>query len=559
MEEKLKSALAEVVFAINGSKPTIELDYPDEQFGDFTSNIALKLAKLEQANPLIVAKSIADSLKQKLSKEVKKVEVAGPGFINVTLSDEQLLKEMEKEQDRPLSDQVAVVEFSDPNPFKILHAGHLYTSIVGDAIANLLSSSGAKVFRVNYGGDVGLHVAKSMWAMLQKLGGVKPEKLEEISKSERVSWMSQAYVEGNTAYDQDKQFKQEIEELNKQIYQIQDSDDHKSSLAKIYWITRGWSYDEFDRFYSMLNIFFDKYYPESETAPVGLKIVEKQLERGVFEKSDGAVVFRGDKFGLHTRVFINSKGLPTYETKDIGLMELKKQDFNYDRSIIITGSEQEQYMSVVVKAVEQFAPELVKNTKHLTHGMVRMEGGKKMSSRLGNILKAEDILHAADEAIAAEDLKSDSKTLLAAVKYAFLKNRLGPDVIYNPKESVNVLGNSGPYLQYAHARARSILAKTGEPKQHKEQTLNAEERHLALKLSRFSSIVSQAAATLSPHLLCTYLYDLSQVFNQFYESNRVVGSDREGLRAYLTSVYADRLQNGLNLLGIDAPKSVSKK
>ncbi len=553
MEETLKSAIAELVFAKYGLKTDVELDYPDERFGDFSTNIALKLAQQNQLNPLELAADLAKAINDRLLGEVKTAGVAGPGFVNITLTDAQLIKMMQEQPKQPLINQVAVVEFSDPNPFKILHVGHLYTSFIGDSIANLLSLAGAKVYRVNYGGDVGLHVAKSMWAILKELGGSNPERLNEVPQPKRMEWMSDAYINGNTAYENDPDSKREITELNKRIYKIQSDADHESPLARIYWITRQWSYDEFDRFYGELNIYFDKYYPESEAAPIGLKIVNEQLEKGVFEKSSGAVIFNGERFGLHTRVFINSQGLPTYEAKEIGLAILKKTDFNYDRSVIITGNDIEQYMAVVSKALEQFAPELVSNTTHLTHGLVRMEGGRKMSSRIGNYLKAEDLLSATEQALIAEKLTPNRSTVLAAVKYSFLKQRLGPDVVYNPSESVSLLGNSGLYLQYAHARARSILAKISTPKKAVADNFTPSERRLALKLSRFNPVVTAASASLSPHLLCTYIYDLSQVFSQFYESNRVIGDQRQAIRANLISVYADRLEQSLKLLGIDAP------
>ncbi|MGH7234111.1 MAG: arginine--tRNA ligase, partial [Candidatus Saccharimonadales bacterium] len=504
--------------------------------------------------PQELAQLIAESLKSRLKSELSEVTIAGPGFINIKLSDSAVLSEIKRKPDQPLVDQSVVVEFSDPNPFKILHAGHLYTSIVGDAIANLLANGGAKVHRVNYGGDVGLHVAKSLFAMLAYLGGENPGKLDEIDPSKRSEWMSEMYVAGNKTYEEDESKKGEITELNRRIYEIHSSNDHDSALAQVYWTTRGWSYDQFDNFYSNLNIHFEKFYPESEVAPIGLNIVSEQLEKGVFKLSDGAVIFDGEQYGLHTRVFINSQGLPTYECKEIGLAELKRRDYNFDRSIIITGSEQQQYMAVVLKALEQFAPDLSNKTLHLTHGMVRLAGGKKMSSRSGNILTADEVLSVAKEAASKVSSDNNEQVVLAAVKYSFLKQRIGGDVVYEPEESVNVLGNSGPYLQYAHARARSILAKAKNTNPKSDSDLETGERQLALKLSRYASQINTALSELSPHLLCNYLYDLAQEFNRFYEANRVLGDEREAIRLYLTKVYAERLKEGLNLLGIVAPE-----
>ncbi len=255
---------------------------------------------------------------------------------------------------------------------------------------------------------------------------------------------------------------------------------------------------------------------------------------------------------MHTRVFINSHGLPTYEGKEIGLAELKQRDYNFDRSIIITGSEQQQYMAVVLKALEQFAPQLVSKTTHLTHGIVRLSGGRKMSSRSGNILTADEVLQVANEAAASLGGDYDERVVLGAVKYAFLKQRIGGDIIYEPEESVNILGNSGPYLQYAYARARSILAKASSPSDDISE-LESGERQLVLKLSRFAAQINKATVELSPHLVCNYLYDLAQTFNRFYELNRVLGDQREATRLQLAQTYAQRLEQGLNLLGIEAP------
>ncbi len=555
MEDLVRSALADIAASIANKVISIELDYPDQRFGDFATNVAIKLASEVNAKPQLLAQTIATALKNKLKNELSEVTIAGPGFINIRLTDSAVLGEMKQEAAKPLSGQSAVVEFSDPNPFKILHAGHLYTSIVGNTIANLLENGGATVHRVNYGGDVGLHVAKSIWAMLNFLGGEEPSKLEQIDPDKRSEWMSEMYVHGNTAYEDDESAKAPIVELNKRVYAIQESKDHESALAQIYWTTRDWSYAEFDRFYARLQIHFDKFYPESEVAQVGLNMVREQLAKGVFKLSDGAVVFEGEPYGLHTRVFINSHGLPTYEGKDIGLAELKMRDFKFSRSIIITANEQQQYMAVVLKALEQFAPELAEHTTHLTHGMVRLSGGKKMSSRRGNILRAGDVLDEAASAAAKISANNDDRVVLAAVKYAFLKQRIGGDVIYEPEESVNILGNSGPYLQYAYARASSIIAKVNESTNAVETPdWQPGERTLALKLSRFAATLNIATAELSPHLLCTYLYELTQEFNRFYESNRVVGDEREAIRLYLTKLYAKRLKQGLILLGIEAPE-----
>lgn len=556
MEDLLKQVITQVIKPYAVDKVEVELSYPEIGYGDFATNIALKLAKPNSLSPIEMANRLVGDIKKQLPDVFSKIEVAPPGFINFQLADKILYEQLKNRPNTSLQGKIVVVEFSDPNPFKILHAGHLYTSIIGDAIANLLEQAGARVHRVNYGGDVGLHVGKSLWAMLDNLGGELPDKLETINPADREQWMSQAYVLGNKAYEENKLAKEQIIALNKRVYQIHQTNDHKSPLAKIYWTTRQWSYDSFDSFYKQLNITFERYYPESQAFPIGLELVREQLKKGVFQLSDGAVVFHGEKFGLHTRVFITAQGLPTYEAKELGVAELKRADYNYDLSIILTGNEQQQYMDVVLKAEEQFAPKLALSTTHLTHGMVKLSGGLKMSSRLGNIISAAEVLEATKQATLALSGKTDKRVVLAAVKYAMLKQRLGGDIIYEPEESVSILGNSGPYLQYAQARARSILAKAHSVSAVTRLEFNQDERDLVLRLSRYPAVVNQACLELSPHLVCTYLYELAQTFNHFYEANRVIGDEREALRLELVKVYADRLKNGLQLLGIESPEKL---
>lgn len=549
MKQELAQAVASAVQKLFGVETRVVLSRPDEQFGDFSTNVALQLSKQLNKNPREIAEALAAELGN--GELIAKAEVAGPGFLNLTVSDMSLWKSLNVPAAKPLEGQVIVAEYSDPNPFKVLHAGHLYTSVVGDAIANLLEHSGGEVHRVNFGGDVGMHVGKTLWAIVKKLGGEHPEKLAEIPLGEHAAWMAEAYVVGNNKYDEDETARAEMVELNKKVYAFHADKDHTSPLAQIYWTCRKWSYEYFDAFYARIGSKFEKYYPESETASLGLETVKAHIP-DVFQESDGAIVFKGDDHGLHTRVFISSEGLPTYEAKDVGLIMKKKQDYDFDRSVIITGNEQQQYMQVVLKAIEQFAPELARATSHLTHGIVKLAGGVKMSSRKGNILRAVDILDAAAEANKQATGKDDEQVTLGAVKYAFLKQRTGGDIIYDPAESVALEGNSGPYLQYAHARARSILSKVSAGE--KEVTdLQSGERSLVRKLSEYTEVIDQATNDLMPHLVCTYLYELSQTFNRFYEKNRVVGDERESVRAALVAQYADTLNEGLDLLGIHAP------
>ncbi len=566
--EKLRQKVAQACRELFGVDVEPELSRPDEQFGDFATNVALKLAgKVENppaGGPRELAKQIAKKL-QSDGRNIAKTEVAGPGFINITLTDEYLFELLDTKIKESQKGKEIIVEFSDPNPFKELHVGHLYDSVVGDSIANLLATAGAAVHRVNFGGDVGLHVAKSMWSIVKELGGLHPEKLlrqlADGNLKDRASWLSARYVEGSKAYENDEEAQKRIIELNQKIYKIHEDNDHESPFAQIYWTCRQWSYDYFNDFYGRMGIEFEKYYPESITAPIGLKAVKEQQKKGIFEKSDGAVVFKGETHTLHTRVFINSKGLPTYETKDIGLALCKWKDYKFDKNIILTGDEIIEYMKVVLAALGSFEPEIAKRTTHLTHGMVRMRGGAKMSSRKGDVVRAVDVLDTVKEAAQKAGLSAGEETITAAVKYDFLKQRYVGDIMFDPDESVSLHGNSGPYLQYAHARARSILAKAKPSKSNTHLhfqggTLEMGERRLVRKIGEFAEVVDNAVAELMPHYICTYLYELAQEFNRFYEKNRVIGDERQDLRLGLVAKYADVLKNGLSILGISAPEKM---
>lgn len=555
MEQRIATIIRDLYNIDTG----VVLTRPDAQFGDYATNVALQLAGKLGKNPREVAEAIAEKLRE--SEELSEVTIAGPGFINVRVSNDVLLNELSavvesKEQyGRPdtYNNKVVVTEYSDPNPFKVLHAGHLYTSIVGDAMSNLIEWAGGTVHRVNFGGDVGLHVAKTMWAIVQELGGVQPDNLAKIPEESRSEWMAARYVEGTAAYEDDEIAKAEITKLNKQVYGFHNDNDHDSKMAQIYWTCREWSYDYFNAFYDRIGTKFEKYYPESETAPVGLATVLEQKDRGVYQESEGAIVFVGEPYGLHTRVFVNREGLPTYEAKDVGLSIKKWDDYHFDESVIITGNDITEYMKVVLKSIEQFKPELAERTTHLTHGNVKLAGGVKMSSRKGNFLKAVDVIEiAADENEKAQGNRDDAP-VLGAIKYAFLKNRVGPDVIFEPRESVGLQGNSGPYLQYSYARAHSIVS-SAEPTALDPVELDAAERALMVKLTEFKDVIATATQELAPHTLCTYLYELAQEFNRFYEKSRVIDDPRQTIRLHLVAAYGHILKSGLNVLGIQTPE-----
>ena len=539
---------------------------PENIDADYSSNVALKLAKDLRKAPMEIANEIAYKISAKVS---------APGFLNFTLPNEYLAAQIknlstnfrENISSDEYSGKTVICEFSDPNPFKVLHVGHLYTSIIGDSISRLFEYSGAKVIRANFGGDVGLHVAKTLYILEQK--SPADFTIEDIAK---------CYVEGTAAYEDNEDAHARITELNKKIYQINSENFHDSKLAELYWKGRELSYDYFKDFYAQIGVHFDKFYPESTVADLGLEKVKTELKKGVYEISDGAVIFNGEKFGLHTRVFINKEGVPTYETKDVGLIFTKWQDYHFDKSVVITGSEQLDYMKVVLKSVEQYAPDLVEKTTHLTHGLVKLPGNVKMSSRKGNFLKAVDVLNMVRDELQNEYNSTDNTVALAAAKYAFLKYKMGGHIIFDPKESVKMTGNSGPYLLYACVRAKKILAsvndafeehisqrgKYGATEAHNDGPEGAfrksiftdAERNLAKKILEYKGTLKEAVAEMAPHKVASYLYELAQEFSRFYEHCPVAGSDREAERTELVKVCLDTMSHGLNILGINIPEEM---
>lgn len=555
--DTVKQTLQKAVLHLFDSNTPIILSRPDPKFGDYSTNIAMQLTKQLGKSPTEIAQTIADYLNKQSPDWLKSAQVVNPGFINIVLTDTALANIWSLQVPQLYANKTIIAEYSDPNPFKSLHAGHLYTTLVGNAVANLYSYAGAKVYRLNYGGDVGLHVAKAMFGIIKYLGGEDPKKLHDIEPDDRLGWISQRYVEGNQAYESDSESKQMIIDINKKVYDIHANNDTKSDFAQIYWTCRSWSYEGFEKLYQDLIVQpFDEYIAESKVTPIGLELVKQGLNNGVFVKSDDAVIFTGEDYGLHTRVFINSNGLPTYEAKELGLASYKWQKYHFDTSIIITGNDIVEYMKVLLKATSHFYPEVSKRTVHVTHGMIKLVAGQKMSSRKGNVLMANDIITAARQANMALSGKDDLRVAIGAVKYSFLKQRMGGDILYDPEESISLQGNSGPYLQYAHARARSILQKSTAQNSTNFSDLTDHERLLVGVLADYQDVLTQAITDLTPHHICSYLYELAQVFNRFYENSKVIGDERESLRRTLVERYAQTLKAGLGILGIDAPDAM---
>ena len=484
------------------------------QHGDYSTNAAL----VGKVDPHELSSKLRSLLS---SNEVEKIEVVGK-FINLYLSREALIP---KEQKIPqlYAGKKIMVEYTDPNPFKEFHIGHLMSNAIGESIARLLESSGAKVIRANYQGDVGLHVAKAIWGKMQK---------------HDMSW-GEAYTYGAQEYENKKA---EIDEINKKVYKKSDA-----QINALYDAGRKESLERFEEIYKTLGTKFDHYFFESETSPKGLILVQKHPE--VFEQSEGATVFHG----THTRVFITSRGLPTYEAKDLGLLQLKKEKTTLDESITVTANEQSDYFSVVLAAAKK-VPEIAdiaEKTKHVSHGMMRF-ADSKMSSRTGNVITGESLLQDLTKAARGRE-----DVAVGAIKYTVLRSGSGKDIIFDPEKSLSLEGDSGPYLQYALVRARSLLraakaagVEMGESDSPKEASA------LEKVLVHYSEVVARAAKELEPHYLTTYLTELASAFNSWYAQEKVIGGPHPHYGVFLTTAVERTLSQGLNLLGIPTPEEM---
>lgn len=535
IRQTIETAIAKALQEVGAGDTPFVLERPASMVhGDYATNAALAAAKALKKNP----REVAEALKAQLVlEEVESVEVAGAGFINFRLSRAALVPDAPQIA-QTYQGKTIVVEYTDPNPFKEFHIGHLMSNAIGESVARLLEVAGAKVVRANYQGDVGPHVAKAIWGKMQK-----PE----------VSW-GEAYTYGSAQYEAHKE---EIDTINKKVYDKSDAD-----INTLYDAGRKESLERFEELYRVLGTTFDHYFFESVTSVRGLQIVEAHKE--VFVESEGALVFRGEEVGLHTRVFVNRLGLPTYEAKDLGLAEIKKETVPFDTSLTITASEQSEYFKVILAALERVHPEWVGQFMHQSHGMMRFAEGK-MSSRKGNVITGESLLkelaEAAEEKMQGRELTDAAKTAeqvaVGAVKYSVLKSVSGKDIIFDPEQSLSLEGDSGPYLQYALVRARALLAKAKEAGIEPDGSSHTAEVHeLERVLLHYSDAVARAARELEPHHVTTYLTELASAFNSWYAQNRVIGGAAPAYGAFLVAAVERTLSQGLRLLGIPTPEEM---
>lgn len=542
IREKIEKSLEKIIFGLTQENIDSELTLTqDMAFGDYTTNIALRISKKLNIRPRDLAEEIRQKVNESeiLKEDIDRIEVAGAGFINFYLSDKYLSKVLnEPEFEQKGRKEKVVVEFGDPNPFKQIHIGHLRNFCIGESFSRLLESQGAEVVRANYQGDVGMHVAKALYGLIK----------QDISEF-NAKILSEAYAYGATEFENSEDAKKEIQRLNKLVYE------ESEEIKDIWEKGRQISLDSFEKIYEKIGVKYDKYYFESETAKEGKKIVLSHIDDGIFEKDDGAVIYRGEKDGLHTRVFLTREEYATYEAKDLALAVMKDNDLSYDKSIILTGNEQAEYFQVMLAALNKISPELSEKTTHLTFGHVRLKEGK-MSSRTGDVITAEWLLEEAlkkiQENFKEVDSATSEKISIGAVKYSMLKFGISSDIHFDFNESISLEGNSGPYIQYTYVRTKSVLDKTSlNSDQVNIENLEKEENELLRYLSFYPLYVEKAANEFAPNVLCMYLFELCQKYNLFYQKHKIIGSEKEAMRIRITQVTGQIIKNGLNLLGIE--------
>lgn len=558
IKKDLEKVIIKALKGLDIKAESVHLEHPvDLKMGDYSSNVAMIYAKNLGKNPKEFAEKIVEKIA--VTGMLAKVEVAGPGFINFHLNKgffEQSIQEVLDKKDnygenQNLKGQKILIEHSSPNLFKEFHIGHVVNNAIGESISRIIEAQNPKkLTKISYPSDVGLGIAKGIRGI--KWGNENLD-LDDINIYE----VGKGYVVGNKLYNQSEEFKKEVDEINRKIYEGDDSE-----INSIYQKGKEVSLEYFENIVARLGSKFDDYIFESESGTAGKKLVEEYTPK-VFQESQGAVIFKGEDYGLHTRVFLNSNKMPVYEAKDLGLLKLKFDKYNPDLSIFVTDYEQGEYMKVVLKAAEQINPIWSEKTKHLLHGRLRFPEGR-LSSREGNVLTANDLLKQTKEEVLKNMKVSDEdkdetaeQVAVGALKYSILKSSSGKNITFDIEKDMALEGNTGLYLQYTYARAKSVLEKAkGEGIESKVKKVNEKISDLEKLIYRFPEIVERAGDEYEPHYIATYLFELAKAFNSFYGNEKI--ADKENPNASynvaLTESVTYVIKNGLNLLGIESPE-----
>ena len=529
--------------------------------GDYTSNVALIAAKEAKIAPKVLAGKLVELIQDyELPKEISHVEEAGAGFINFFVSPYCIDAEIKNVLDsgkmygvsKINAEKKILVEHSSPNLFKPFHIGHLMNNTIGESIVRLAGFSGAEVTKISYPSDISLGIGKAIWALLQEDISIL-DKLSTIDK--KVAFLGECYVKGTNAFLDNEDVQKEAREITKKLF-----DKTPGVELEVFEKCKEVNLAYFKETVKTLGSEFDQFVFESEAGVEGERIVRENIGK-VFENSNDAVIYKGEDEGLHTRVFINKEGYPTYEAKDVGLLSLKFKKFNPDLSLFVTDNEQKPYFEVVASAAGKINKNWADKTTHLTHGRMSF-AGKKMSSRLGGVPLATAIIEAVSEEVRSKRDDVDEEVAemiaIAAIKFAILRVASGKNINFDPETSLSFEGDSGPYLQYTAVRAASVVRKAKEADLIKSDMKHSDERVISdveRILTRFPEVVEMSIEEWAPHHLITYLLELAQSYNSWYANTKVLDESNAYMQnnIALTSAVNMVIKNGLNLLGIEVP------
>ncbi len=562
---------------------TVELQQTRKEFeGDFTI-VVFPYLRSSRKGPEPTAKELGEKL-QSLVPEIESFNVI-KGFLNLSLSNAYWLEALAAVKDAPMEagntakKPVVVVEYSSPNTNKPLHLGHIRNCLLGYSVAELLKAAGNKVIKAQIINDRGIHICKSMVAW-QKFGaGETPES----------SGMKGDHLVGKYYVEFDRNYKKEIAALQEKGLSEDEAKERaplmqeaRATLKKweagdketvALWQTmNSWVYQGFEETYLRMGVDFDKNYYESDTYLLGKKVVDEGLEKGVFyRKDDGSVWVDLSDDGLDEKLLLRSDGTSVYMTQDIGTAIQRYLDFGIDGMIYTVGNEQDYHFKVLFLILDKLGYNWAKHLYHLSYGMVDLPSGK-MKSREGTVVDADDLMHKMEETAAAisqelgktEGMSEEEKQALyhmigmGALKYFILRVDPRKRMLFNPEESIDFQGNTGPFIQYTHARIRSLLRKgEGRSAVTGYTELAPQELAIVKLLVQFQTVISEAAEGHSPAVLAAYIYDLTKAYNGMYQALPVLSDENEAavsFRLQLSEAVADVIRNGMRLLGIDVPE-----
>ena len=522
------------------------------------------------------------------------------GFLNLVIDKKAwlgLLNEMnanEKFGEKPVTENspLVMIEYSSPNTNKPLHLGHVRNNLLGWSLAQIMEANGNKVVKTNIVNDRGIHICKSMLAWLKYGNGETPETsgkkgdhligdyyvaFDKHYREEVKTLKAQYMAEGMDEEAAEKKAKEEsplIKEAHEMLVKWEQNDPEVRALWKK---MNDWVYAGFDETYKALGVGFDKIYYESNTYLVGKKKVEEGLAKGLFfRKDDNSVWADLTGEGLDQKLLLRSDGTSVYMTQDIGTAEMRFNDFPIDKMIYVVGNEQNYHFQVLSILLDRLGFKWGKELVHFSYGMVELPNGK-MKSREGTVVDADDLIAAmigdakqtSEELGKFKDMSEEERNEIArivgmgALKYFILKVDARKNMLFNPEESIDFNGNTGPFIQYTYARIRSILRKAQAegiaiPAQLGDNMpLNEKEIELIQKLNEFGAAVEQAGKDYSPSGIANYCYELTKAFNQFYHDYSILGADTEDekiVRLVLAQNVGKTLKNGMALLGIEVPE-----